>query len=112
MKLGFAWHSLEQSNAKLVFGSGWPSTVSPDPIRGIYTAVTHQTIEGAPKEGWAPAQRLSVEDALRAWTVNGAYATFASRSRGKLRVGMNADIVVLSQDLFEIPPSQIWKTRV
>ena len=111
-KLGFAWHSLEQSNAKLVFGSGWPSSISADPLRGIYTAVTRQTPEGTPKDGWFPAQRISVDDALRAWTVNGAYATFANRTRGKLRAGMDADIVVLSQDLFEIPPAQIWKTRV
>jgi predicted amidohydrolase YtcJ len=112
LKLAFPWHTLQQDGARLVFGSDWPSTISPDPIRGIYTAVTRQTVEGSPRDGWLPAERIAVEDALRAWTVNGAYATFDNRTRGKLRIGMDADIVVLSQDLVEIPPAQIWKTRV
>ena len=112
LKLAFPWHSLQQAGARLVFGSDWPSAISEDPIRGIHVAVNRQTVDGSPKDGWVPAQRIGVDEALRAWTVNGAYATFASRTRGKLRVGMDADIVVLSQDLFEIPPSQIGKTRV
>jgi predicted amidohydrolase YtcJ len=101
LKLAFAWHALEQSGARLVFGSDWPSSISADPIRGIQTAVNRQT-----------GDRIGLEEALRAWTVNGAYATFDNRTGGKLRTGMLADVVVLSQDLFEIPPSQIWKTRV
>jgi predicted amidohydrolase YtcJ len=112
MKLAFAWHALEQAGVRLVFGSDWPAAISADPIRGIHAAVNRQTADGSPKDGWVPAQRIGVEEALRAWTVNGAYATFDNRTRGKLRPGMEADIVVLSQDLFEIPPAQIWKTRV
>jgi predicted amidohydrolase YtcJ len=112
LKLAFAWHSLEQAGARLVFGSDWPSAISADPIRGIHAAVNRQTVDGSPRDGWVPAQRIEVEDALRAWTVNGAYASFDNRACGKLRPGMAADIVVLSQDLFEIPPSQIGKTHV
>ena len=112
LKLAFAWHALEQAGARLVFGSDWPAAISADPIRGIHAAVNRQTVDGSPRDGWVPAQRIGVEEALRAWTVNGAYANFDNRTRGKLRFGMEADIVVLSQDLFEIPPSQIWKTRV
>jgi len=112
LKLAFAWHSLEQAGARLVFGSDWPATGSADPIRGIHAAVNRQTVDGSPRDGWVPAQRIGVEEALRAWTVTGAYATFDNRSRGKLRPGMLADIVVLSQDLFEIPSPQIWKTHV
>ena len=112
LKLAFAWHALEQAGARLTFGSDWPSAISADPIRGIHAAVNRQTVDGSPREGWVPAQRIGVEEALRAWTMNGAYATFDNRTRGKLRFGMAADIVVLSQDLFEIPPAQIWKTRV
>ncbi len=101
LKLAFAWHALEQAGARLVFGSDWPSSISADPIRGIQAAVNRQT-----------GDRIGVEEALRAWTVNGAYATFDNRTGGKLRTGMLADIVVLSQDLFDIPPPQIGKTRV
>jgi predicted amidohydrolase YtcJ len=74
--------------------------------------VTRQSTDGAPRDGWVGSQRIGVEDALRAWTVNGAYASFDNRARGKLRFGMEADLVVLSQDLFEIGPSDIWKTHV
>ena len=102
LKAAFPWHSLEQAGAHLVFGSDWPSGISADPIHGINAAVND----------WIAGQRIGVEDALRAWTVNGAYATFDNRSRGRLRRGMVADIVVLSQDLLEIPPAQIAKIRV
>ncbi len=112
LKLAFPWHSLEQAGARLVFGTDWPGAVSPDPIRGIHIAVNRQTVDGLPKDGWVPAQRIGVEDALRAWTVNGAYASFSNRNGGKLRLGMLADIVVLSEDLLEVPPSQIWKAHV
>ena len=112
LKLAFPWHSLEQAGARLVFGTDWPTAISADPIRGIHIAVNRQTIDGNPKDGWIPSQRIGVEDALRAWTVNGAYASFDNRNRGKLRPGMLADIVVLSQDLLEVPPSQIWKAHV
>jgi predicted amidohydrolase YtcJ len=112
VKLAFPWHSLEQAGARLVFGTDWPSAISADPLHGIHVAVNRQTVDGSPKDGWVPAQRISVDDALRAWTVNGAYASFDNRNRGKLRPGMVADIVVLSQDLFEIPPAQIGKARV
>ena len=102
LKSAFPWHSLDQAGARVVFGSDWPSGIAADPVRGINAAVND----------WIAGQRIGVEDALRAWTVNGSYATFDNRNRGRLRRGMVADIAVLSQDLFEIPPAQIAKTRV
>ena len=102
IKAAFPWHSLEQAGAHLVFGSDWPSGISADPVHSINAAVND----------WIAGQRIGVEDALRAGTVNGAYATFDNRNRGRLRRGMVADVVVLSQDLFEIAPAQIAKTRV
>jgi len=101
-KSAFPWHALEQAGARVIFASDWPFGASADPVRGINAAV-NDTIGG---------QRIGVEDALRAWTVNGAYAVFENRNRGRLRRGMEADIVVLSQDLFEIPSAQISKARV
>ncbi|MGH9594978.1 MAG: amidohydrolase, partial [Bryobacteraceae bacterium] len=101
MKLVFPWHSLEQAGARLIFSSGWPSPASPDPLRGIYAAATRNA-----------AQRVGVETALRAYTVNGAYASFEDRMKGKLKAGMLADVAVLSQDIFSVSPEEIDKTKV
>ncbi len=113
-RLGFAfpWRSLDQAGDRLVFGSDWPRSASPDPLRAIHIAVTRESVDGRPKGGWEPAQRVSADTALRACTVNGAWATFDNRVIGKLRPGMLADIAVLSQDIFMIAPEQIWKTHV
>ncbi|HZU28142.1 MAG TPA: amidohydrolase [Bryobacteraceae bacterium] len=99
--LAFPWHSLEQAGARLAFSSDWPSSASMDPIRGIAAAV-----------GRAGPQRVSVETALAAWTSAGAYASFEDRLKGRLKPGMLADIVVLSQNLFNIDPRQIERTKV
>ena len=108
----FAWRSLEMAGARLVFSSDWPASISLDPIRGMHNAVNRQTITGLPAGGWLPAQRVSVETALRAYTVHGAYASFEETRKGQIKPGMLADIVILSQDLFRIPPADIHKTRV
>jgi predicted amidohydrolase YtcJ len=108
----FAWRSLEKAGARLVFSSDWPASISLDPIRGIHNAVNRQTVTGLPAGGWLPAQRVSVETALRAYTVNGAYASFEEGVKGQIQPGMLADVVILSQDLFRIPPGEIHKTRV
>lgn len=108
----FAWRSLEKAGARLVFSSDWPASISLDPIRGIHNAVNRQTVTGMPAGGWLPAQRVSVETALRAYTVNGAYASFEEKLKGQLKPGMLGDVVILSQDLFRIPPGEIHKTRV
>jgi predicted amidohydrolase YtcJ len=108
----FAWRSLEKAGARLVFSSDWPASISLDPIRGIHNAVNRQTVTGLPAGGWLPAQRVSVETALRAYTVNGAYASFEETVKGQIKPGMLADVVILSQDLFRIPPAEIHKTRV
>jgi len=108
----FAWQSLEKAGARLVFSSDWPASISLDPIRGMHNAVNRQTTTGLPAGGWLPAQRVSVETALRAYTVHGAYASFEETRKGQIKPGMLADIVILSQDLFRIPPADIHKTRV
>jgi predicted amidohydrolase YtcJ len=111
-KLAFAWRDFEKSGAKLVFSSDWPASISVDPIRGLYCAVTRQTIDGEPSGGWVPSQSVSIETALRAYTTMGAYASFEEDRKGRLKPGMLADVIVFSQDLFQIPASQIYKTRV
>jgi len=111
-KRAFAWHSLEKAGARLVFSSDWPAAISVDPMRGIHCAVNRRTIDGDPPGGWIPEQRVSVETALRAYTQNGAYASFEENVKGTLAKGKLADLIVLSQDLFKIDPMEMYKTKV
>jgi predicted amidohydrolase YtcJ len=108
----FAWRDFEKSGATLVFSSDWPAAITTDPIRGIHCAVTRQTADGQPPGGWVPHQRVSLETALRAYTLAGAYASFEERSKGQLKPGMLADVIVFSRDLFRIPATEIAHTQV
>ena len=108
----FVWNSMIKSGATLVYGSDWPACISLNPIHGLHSAVNRQTIKGVPEGGWVPEQRITVSQALKAYTVNGAYASFEEKTKGKLEKGFLADFVVLSQDLFTINPSKIHETKV
>jgi predicted amidohydrolase YtcJ len=108
----FAWASVLKAGGHLVFSSDWPACVSISPIRGLHTAVTRRTIEGEPKEGWIPRQKISITQALTAYTQGGAYSSFEESSKGKIAPGYLADIVVLSQDLFTIDPMKTFETKV
>jgi predicted amidohydrolase YtcJ len=111
IKTTYAFRSLLDAGAVLTFGSDW--FVAPlSPISGIHAAVTRQTIDGKNPQGWVPEQKISVEEALRAYTSAGAYAEFAENDKGTLEAGKLADLVVLSQDLFKINPHDIEKTKV
>ena len=110
-KTTYAFRSLIDSGARLAFGSDW--YVAPaSPILGIHAAVTRQTIDGANPDGWVPEQKITVEAALRAYTVEGAYASFDEDNRGMLRPGMLADFVVLDRDLTTIDVNDIAATQV
>jgi len=112
----YAFKSLIDSGARVAFGSDWfvaPAT----PLEGIYAAVTRRTLDGANPDGWVPEEKISVEQALEAYTVEGAYASYDEDNRGMLREGMLADIVVLSEDITAVPPEEIagadvWMTFV
>lgn len=107
----YAFRSLIDAGAMLTFGSDW--TVAPlDPIQGIYAAVTRRTLDGKNPEGWFKEQKISVEEALRCYTVNNAWAMFKEDSIGKLAPGMLADLVVLSEDLFKIAPEKVEGVKV
>jgi len=112
MKRAFAWHSLEQAGARLVFSSDWPAAISIDPIRGLHSAVNRQTVNGKPPGGWVPEQRVSVATALAAYTRAGAYASFEEASKGTLEAGKLADMIVLGCDPFRIPAPQLHTCRV
>ena len=111
IKTTYAFKSLLDAGANLTFGSDW--TVAPiDPIEGIYAAVTRRTIDGANPGGWVPEQKITVEEALRAYTSNSAWAGFAEAYSGSIEQGKGADFVVLSENLFDIDPVAIADVRV
>jgi len=107
----YAFRSLIDAGAHVAFGSDWyvaPAT----PLEGIYAAVTRRTLDGAHPGGWVPEQKVSVEEALKAYTVEGAYAAFDEGSKGRLAPGMLADMVLLDKDITAIAPEDIRDVRV
>jgi predicted amidohydrolase YtcJ len=100
----------------LSFGSDWPGTnaswYTANPLHGIYAAVTRQTLDGQPAGGWFPEERIDVETALRAYTVNNAYAAGEERIKGSIAPGKLADLVVLDRDLFAVRPEEIKEVQV
>lgn len=107
----YAFRDLIDRGATLAFGSDWP--VAPlSPILGIHAAVTRATLDGEHPDGWIPEQRISVEEALRAYTLGGARAAHQEHDLGSLTAGKLADLVVLDRDILESPPERIPETRV
>lgn len=107
----YAFKEMMDGGVHVTFGSDWP--VAPvDAMYGIYAAVTRQTGDGKNEKGWYPDQKIAVEDALKAYTVNNAYASFMDGKTGVLKVGVYADFAVLDQDLRTINPDQIKGVKV
>jgi predicted amidohydrolase YtcJ len=102
----YAFRSLLDSGARLAFGSDW-FVAPPTPMEGIYAAVTRRTLDGKNPQGWVPKQKISVEESLRAYTMDAAYSAFSESSLGSIEPGKLADFVVLGRDLFEIPPDEL-----
>ncbi|MBN1155357.1 amidohydrolase [candidate division KSB1 bacterium] len=111
-KGAYAWRTFIDNGVHIAFGTDWP--VEPlDPLRGIYSAVTRKNIEtGTPEGGWYPEQKLSLTEALEAYTMGSAYASFEEELKGSLEAGKLADIIVLDKDLYAIEPEEILTTRV
>ncbi|HEX6537035.1 MAG TPA: amidohydrolase, partial [Gemmatimonadaceae bacterium] len=107
----YAFRALLDAHARLAFGSDW--FVAPAvPLEGIYAAVTRRTLDGAHPGGWVPEQKITVEEALRAYTSGGAYASFEEKVKGTLERGKLADFVLIDRDLTRIPPEQIRDAHV
>jgi predicted amidohydrolase YtcJ len=110
-KTTYAFRSLLDSGATLAFGSDWD--VAPmNVLMGIYGAVTRRTLDGKHPGGWIPEQKITVEEAVRAYTMGSAYASFDEKIKGSIEPGKLADLVVLSDDIFSIDPIQIADTKV
>lgn len=107
----YAFRTLHEAGVTLTFGSDWPGTnaswYTADPMKILYAAVTRKTLDGKPEGGWFPQERLDLETSLRAYTRNNAWAAGEEELKGRIREGMLADLVVLDQDLFAIPPDRI-----
>ena len=107
----WVYGSIARSNGRLAFGSDWP-VVTLDPLLGLFVAVTRTTPEGEPDGGWNPRERLSLTQAINAYTRDAAWASFDEHRKGSLERDMLADIVVLSQDIFSLPPARLAETEI
>jgi predicted amidohydrolase YtcJ len=107
----YAFRTLHDAGVLLSFGSDWPGTNASwypsSPILGIYAAVTRQTLDGEPAGGWFPEERIDVETALRAYTVNNAWAAGEEHIKGRIVPGLLADVTVLDGDPFKVEPEAI-----
>jgi predicted amidohydrolase YtcJ len=107
----YAFRSLLDAGAPLAFGSDW-FVAPPTPIEGIYAAVTRRTLDDRNPGGWVPEQKITVDEALRAYTRGAAFAEFAEADKGMLARGMLADFVLVDRDLTRIAPETIRDARI
>ncbi len=110
-KTAYAFRTLLDTGAHVAFGSDWD--VAPmSPLMGIYGAVTRTTLDGKHPDGWTPSQKISVAEAVYAYTMGSAYASFDEKVKGSIEPGKLADLVVLKDDIFAIEPAKIADARV
>ena len=113
-KGAYAFKSIQASGAVLSFGTDWPGTSASEypinPMLGLYAAVTRQTVTGEPAAGWFPDERISIAEAIKAYTYNTAYANFEETTKGSIEVGKFADLTVLSKNLLKITPKEYLTT--
>jgi predicted amidohydrolase YtcJ len=107
----WAWKSIADAGGRLAFGSDWP-VVTLNPWEGVQTAVTRQTSEGQPPAGFVPEQRLTVEQVVEGYTLGAAFAGRREKSEGSIEIGKLADLIILSQNIFDVEPRKIGATKV
>ncbi len=109
--MSYAWRSLVDSQAVVAFGSDAP-VEDPNPFHGLHAALTRQRADGTPEGGFQPAERLTLTQALKAYTTAPAYASHEEHSKGTLRRGMLADFIGVATDPFTAPPEQLRDIQV
>ena len=107
----WVWHSIESTGGVLAFGSDWP-VVTLNPWPGVQNALTRKTAEGDPPNGFVPQERISLEDAIRAYTLGAAFAGHREKIEGSIEPGKLADLIILARDLFKIEANQIADMEV
>jgi hypothetical protein len=108
---GYLWKSFLDAGVPLALGTDWP--VEPaDPFANLYAALTRQQLDGTPEGGWFPAERLTIEQALDAYTLGSAYAEFAEKEKGGLEPGKFADFIVVDTDLLKASPRDVLRAKV
>lgn len=111
MRGAYAWRTFLKQGTRIAGGSDFP-VESPNPFYGLYSAVTRQDHDGKPPGGWYPQQDMSLPEALRAFTLDAAYASHAETTRGTLEPGKWADFILIDRDIFKDKPARIWSTVV
>jgi predicted amidohydrolase YtcJ len=111
VKGAYAWRRFLSLGIPVANGSDFP-VEEPNPLFGFYAAITRQDRDGNPKDGWFPDQRMTRQEALKSWTLTGAYAAFEEDKKGSLTPGKLADFIVLSADIMQAPAREIPKARV
>ena len=107
----YAFRTFQEHGVLLAFGTDWP-VVTLDPILTLYAAVTRATLDGKQPNGWFPEQKMSIQDAIAAYTMGSAYAEFQERDKGSIEAGKLADMVLLDRDVLSIPPASIREAKV
>ena len=107
----WSWKSISDAGGRLAFGSDWP-VVTLNPWEGVQTAVTRQTADGTPEAGFVPGQRLTMAQTIEGYTLGAAFAAHREKWEGSLEPEKLADLIIVSQNIFEIDPHKIGDTRV
>ena len=111
IKGAYAWRSVLNTGAHVPISSDFPGETL-NPFYGIYAAVTRQDPDGKPEGGWYPEQRMTLQEALRGYTIEAAYAEFEEKNKGSIEKDKLADLIVISKDLGAVAPREMLKTRV
>ncbi|PYI49701.1 MAG: amidohydrolase [Verrucomicrobia bacterium] len=110
-RYSYSWRSFLDHGVTLAFGTDWP--VAPlDPLQGLYAAVTRATLDGKNPDGWIPEEKITLPEAVEAYTMGAAFAEFQEKDKGSITPGKLADMVILSDNIFSTKPEAIRNAKV